>query len=58
MMGNRQKLINGDEFDVVSGWRKYYIWRPGQTAEIKRGMRRRARHEARQQIRESKTECI
>lgn len=43
----KQKLINGDEVDVVSRWRRHYTYlkRAGVASRIKRGMRVRIRRE-------------
>lgn len=53
-MGRRQKLKSGDEWDVVSGWRKLmcYTLRPGVCKSIKQKMNRRARREAKADIRQ------
>jgi hypothetical protein len=53
MMGWKIKLKNGDEWDVVSSWRHFYCYldRPGVTSNIKRQIRRRDRHNAKDQIR-------
>ena len=47
MMGTRQKLRGGCEWDVVTDWRKYccYLKKPGVASSIKRQMRRRRRRE-------------
>jgi len=49
MMGRRQKLKGGDEWDVVSKWRKILVYcsRPGVTKTIKKKMNRRDRKAAR-----------
>lgn len=48
----KQKLINGAEYDVIMARRYYcYLQRAGVTSGIKRQMRRRARHERKQEIR-------
>jgi hypothetical protein len=46
MMGWKTKLKTGDEWDVVTGWRKYLCWtkRPGACKKVKRRIRRRDRH--------------
>lgn len=51
MMGHRQRLIDGDEHDAVTGWRRYLRWRPGERSAVKRRIRRRERHEAALKIR-------
>ena len=50
----KQRLKTGDEWDVVTGWRKVLCWcqRAGATSKVKRRMRRRIRHEAAKQIEE------
>lgn len=51
----KQKLINGTEYDVLYARRWYvYLQRAGICSEIKRGMRRRLRHEGKQAIREGR----
>lgn len=47
----RGPLISGDEQDAVTGWRRFLSWRPGERAKIKRKIRRRERHKAKQEIR-------
>lgn len=51
----KQKLKTAAEYDVIAGhgkWRKYlcYLQRAGTTSGIKRQVRRRARHEAKLDI--------
>jgi hypothetical protein len=52
MMGRKQKLKGGDEYDVVGGWRKLmcYLQRAGVTKSIKQKMNRRYRHEAKRKL--------
>jgi hypothetical protein len=46
----KQKLINGAEYDVIMARRYYcYLQRAGVTSGIKRQIRRRARHESKQE---------
>jgi len=47
----KRRTVSADEYDVVSGWRRHLVWRPGVVTGIKRGMRRRERREARTEIR-------
>ena len=42
----KRSVKKADEYDAVTGWRRFYCWRPGQLAAIKRRLRRRERHEA------------
>lgn len=39
-----------DEQDALTGWRRYYYWRSGQLARIKRRYRRRERRLAKKEI--------
>ena len=52
MMGRKQTLKGGDEYDVVGGWRKWYCYlqRAGVTKSIKQKMNRRARHDAKRKL--------
>lgn len=43
MMGWRERLVGGDEYDAFTGWRRVCIWRAGERAKIKRAFRRRVR---------------
>jgi len=47
----KQKLKTGDEWDVVTGWRKVLCWtqRAGACSRVKRRMRRRLRREGKMQ---------
>ncbi|MGH9095293.1 MAG: hypothetical protein ACRDXE_09045 [Acidimicrobiales bacterium] len=49
-MGERRRLLTGDENDVHTGWRRVYVWtqRAGATAKVKRRTRRRERREGKQ----------
>lgn len=46
MMGQRIQMVSGDEYDALTRAKRFFHWRPGQRAEIKRAFRRRERHEA------------
>ncbi|MCH8517481.1 MAG: hypothetical protein LAT68_14240 [Cyclobacteriaceae bacterium] len=53
MMGTRQELKHGDEWDVVYA-RHVYCYlrnRPSTVRDAKRRLRRRRRHEARKELR-------
>ena len=52
MMGRKQKLKGGDEYDVVCGWRGWYCYlkRAGVCKAIKRKMNNRARREAKRKL--------
>jgi hypothetical protein len=45
----KRKTVSGDEVDVVYV-RKHLKWQRGEVAKIKRGMRRRERHEAKAEL--------
>lgn len=49
----KRAAVKADEYDTITGWRRYlcYLQRPGATDRIKRRMRRRERHTARHQLR-------
>lgn len=52
MMGHREKLGNGWEYDWVSKhWRRLLHWRPGQGRAIKAALSRRARRRAKEELR-------
>jgi len=46
-------MKGGDEYDALTGWRKYCKWKAGDRSRIKRGYRRRCRRLARQELRTS-----
>ena len=43
MMGYREKMKGGDEYDAFTGWRRVIKWSRGERAKIKRAFRRRVR---------------
>lgn len=51
MMGHKERLKSGDEYDAVTGWRRFLRWRPGQRSWVKTKLSRRSRSEG-------KKECI
>ena len=52
MMGRKQKLKGGDEFDVVGGWRRWYCYlqRAGAVKAIKKKMNKRSRSDAKRKL--------
>ena len=52
MMGRKQKLKGGDEYDVVGSWRKLYCYlqRAGAAKSIKKKMNKRARSDAKRKL--------
>lgn len=55
MMGHKEKLKDGYEYDVISKWRKIlcYCQRPGVTSSIKNRMNKRNRYEAKLKLKET-----
>ena len=51
----RAPAKSGDEQDVVTSWRRYYVWtkRPGATSRVKRAIRRRERRAAKHTTKET-----
>ncbi len=49
-MAKRIPLKTGDEYDALTGWKRYKGWRPGVRKGIKRGYNRRARRMAKMEI--------
>lgn len=54
-MGHRDKLIDGDEYDAVSGWRRYLKFKPGQRKAAKNAINRRDRRRAKREGRRDTT---
>lgn len=52
----KRKTVKADEWDVVTGWRRWlcYMQRAGVTAGIKRRMRRRERHDHKRELKRGK----
>ena len=48
--GRRQLLKGGDEYDVVTGWRRLLIWKKGQIRKAKRSMNKRERKESKEKL--------
>lgn len=47
MMGHRETLKGGAEFDALTRWRKLMHWRPGEVKAIKRAFWKRQRRQGR-----------
>jgi hypothetical protein len=47
MMGHRERLVDGDEYDALTRAKRWRKWRPGVRAWIKRKFSKRARRLAR-----------
>lgn len=56
MMGHREPLKNGAEWDAFTGWRRFLHWKRGALAKIKAQFNRRARREARRALKETSDE--
>jgi Zn/Cd-binding protein ZinT len=52
MMGRKQTLKGGDEYDLVGSWRKLYCYlqRAGVAKSIKKKMNKRARKDAKRKM--------
>jgi len=52
MMGRKQTLKRGDEYDLVGSWRKLYCYlqRAGVAKSIKKKMNKRARKDAKRKL--------
>ncbi len=57
MMGRKQKLKGGDEWDVVTDWRRWYSYlqRAGAVKSIKKKMNKRDRYDAKHKLRTEDT---
>jgi hypothetical protein len=53
MMGHREKLRDGDEYDVFTKWRKIILWARGEVRRIKKRFTRRIRRKVKQVLKES-----
>lgn len=42
----KRRMRDADEYDAFTRWRKYYFWKRGQLAKIKRRANKRERREA------------
>ena len=43
-------MNSGDEYDALTGWRRYIKWGKGEVAKIKRRFRRRERRAAKKKL--------
>lgn len=46
MMGHREKMIDGPEYDALTRWKNYLHWNPGVRKRIKRQFNKRVRKSA------------
>lgn len=47
MMGHREPMHSGEEYDALTRTKKFYYWHPGERKSIKRRFNKRQRREAR-----------
>jgi hypothetical protein len=50
MMGHREPMIDGDEMDALTRWKKYIHFKPGERKRIKRKFNRRVRQSGRKAL--------
>lgn len=50
MMGHREKLKSGDEYDALTGWKRMLHWRPGERKRIKKRFWKRQRQNNKQSL--------
>lgn len=43
-------LKSGDEYDALTKWKKFCLWKAGDRAAIKRGYNKRVRREVKKQV--------
>jgi hypothetical protein len=57
MMGHREQLKTGAEWDLICGWRKVmcYMHRPGVARSIKNQINRRSRRDSRRRLADEST---
>ena len=53
VMGHREKLISGDEYDVLTQWRRVHAYKAGTVKAIKRKFNKRTRRQAKESLQES-----
>ena len=49
-MGHKEKLKSGQEFDVLTGWKKWYKWRAGVRKKTKKKVNKRERKRIRNEL--------
>lgn len=50
MMGHREKLKGGLEFDALTGWRRFYKFKAGERKYAKNKLTRRVRREVKAKL--------
>lgn len=51
MMGHREKLKGGDEYDALTPWHRFLAWNSTPRSEIKKRFRRRVRRSKKVELR-------
>ena len=51
MMGHREKMVSGDEYDGLTGCKRYLRWKSGERKRIKRRFWKRQRRIAKKDLR-------
>lgn len=52
MMGHKEKMVSGDEFDALTRAKKYYLWRSRIRSAIKRRFNKRIRRNGKMFVKE------
>jgi len=50
MMGHKEKLKGGDEYDALTGWKKFLNWNSGVRKRIKRQFNKRIRQKVKKDL--------
>jgi hypothetical protein len=50
MMGHKEQMKGGDEYDSLTGWKEFLSFKPGARKKVKRGFNKRVRREAKQEV--------
>lgn len=50
MMGHKEEMKGGEEFDAFTGWKRFFNWNSGVRKRIKRQFNKRIRKEVKQNL--------
>ena len=50
MMGHKEKMVSGTEYDALTRWKQYLHWNSGVRKYIKRQFNKRVRKKAKQDL--------
>lgn len=50
MMGHRERMIDGDEFDALTRWKRILRWRGGERKKMKRKFNKRIRRKVKREL--------